>query len=53
MCNTPFNIPGGNPLTEVPWLNPRSPVMLVAPVLVIAELERTAKPDIPASCTVD
>src|SRR5258706_7319402 len=39
----PFTIPGGNALTVVACVTPRSPVTRVAPVLVIEELARTAK----------
>jgi hypothetical protein len=35
--------PGGNPVTAVPGLTPRSPVMTVLPVLVTVLLARTAK----------
>src|SRR3954466_5217452 len=37
-------MPGGNPVTEVPGLTPRSPVTDVAPVLVTVEPARTARP---------
>ena len=37
-------IPGGNPVTALPGLSPRSPpVMVVAPVLVTVEPARTLK----------
>src|SRR5205807_2258841 len=39
----PLTVPGGNPVTAVPGLNPRSPLTLVAPVLVTVEPARTAK----------
>jgi len=52
MCWVPINIPGGNPPIEVPGLSPRSPVILVAPVLVIDEPARTAKLAAPANTTV-
>src|SRR6185503_14417970 len=39
----PFTIPGGNPVTAVPGLNPRSPLTMVPPVLVTVEAPRTAK----------
>ncbi len=42
-CNTPFTIPGGNPVTAVPGLSPRSPVITVRPVLVTVAPARTAK----------
>src|SRR4029077_9074128 len=48
-CAVPLNVPGPpdwtpvNPDIEVPGLTPRSPVTVVAPVLVTAELARTAK----------
>src|SRR5688572_33323589 len=38
----PFTIPGGNPVTAVPGLNPRSPLTVVAPVLVTVEAASTA-----------
>src|SRR5438105_10633063 len=38
----PLTIPGGNPVTAVPGLSPRSPLTLVAPVLVTVEPARTA-----------
>src|ERR1700753_2149326 len=34
---------GGNPVTDVPGLTPRSPLMIDEPVLVTAEPPRTAK----------
>src|ERR1043166_7789212 len=39
----PFTIPGGNPVTAVPGLTPRSPFTVVAPVLVTVEPARTRK----------
>src|SRR5205807_6212713 len=42
-CCDPFTTPGGNPVTAVPGLTPRSPVTIVAPVLVTVEPARTAK----------
>src|ERR1041385_5640373 len=39
----PLTIPGGNPVTAVPGLNPRSPPTVVPPVLVTVEAARTAK----------
>src|ERR1044071_1997425 len=38
----PLTVPGGNPVTAVPGLNPRSPLTVVAPVLVTVEAARTA-----------
>src|SRR2546421_12888875 len=38
----PLTIPGRNPVTAVPGLSPRSPLTLVAPVLVTVEPARTA-----------
>jgi len=46
------HIPGGNPFTEEPGLNPMSPVTDVNPVLVIVEPARTTKEDVLASATV-
>src|SRR5580704_6684170 len=43
MCVVPFNVPGGNPVTELPGDSPRSPVTMVGPVLVIVLPARTAK----------
>src|ERR1041385_3241138 len=34
--------PGGNPVTEVPGLKPKSPLTVVAPVLVTVEAPSTA-----------
>src|ERR1041385_8845320 len=42
MCNVPMRTPGGKPVTEMPGLNPRSPVMLLGPALVTVEAPRTA-----------
>src|ERR1041385_2408158 len=42
MCNVPMRTPGGKPVTEMPGLNPRSPVMLLAPAFVTVEAPRTA-----------
>src|SRR6266567_1028974 len=39
----PFTIPGGNPVTAVPGLKPRSPLTVLPPVLVTVEAARTAK----------
>src|SRR5579872_6934628 len=52
MCSVPFNIPGGNPPTEDPGLRPRLPVIIVAPVLVMDEPAKSAKPDAPAGTTI-
>src|SRR5438552_6653078 len=38
----PLTVPGGNPVTAVPGLTPRSPLTVVAPVLVTVEPARTA-----------
>src|SRR6185369_3640226 len=38
----PLTVPGGNPVTAVPGLNPRSPLTVEAPVLVTVEAARTA-----------
>src|SRR5438093_4553128 len=38
----PLTVPGGNPVTAVPGFSPRSPLTLVAPVLVTVEPARTA-----------
>lgn len=53
ICCDPFNIPGGNPPIEEPGLSPMSPVMLVAPVLVIDDPARTASVAVPPSATED
>jgi hypothetical protein len=42
MCCVPFRIPGGNPPIEEPGLSPMSPVIFVAPVLVIEDPASTA-----------
>src|SRR5213075_443071 len=39
-CIVPMTV--GDPVTDVPGLSPRSPVTVVAPVLVIVEAPRTA-----------
>jgi hypothetical protein len=39
----PFTMPGGNPVTAVPGLTPRSPLMTLGPVLVTVCPARTAK----------
>src|ERR1051326_9110737 len=41
-CTVPLTALGGNPVTAVPGLNPRSPLTVVAPVLVTVEAARTA-----------
>src|SRR5439155_14298005 len=38
----PLTVPGGNPVTAVPGLSPRSPLTVVAPVLLTVEPARTA-----------
>src|ERR1051325_4612973 len=43
MCSVPTRIPGGKPVTEMPGLRPRSPVITLAPALVTVEAARTAK----------
>jgi hypothetical protein len=43
ISTVPRTIPGGNPVTAVPGLSPRSPVTILEPVLVIVEPPRTAK----------
>jgi hypothetical protein len=43
MCCVPLMVPGGKPVTELPGLNPRSPVTTVGPVFVTVEPARTAK----------
>jgi hypothetical protein len=42
MCSVPFTVPGGNPVTDVPGLSPRSPLTVVAPVFVTVEAARIA-----------
>jgi hypothetical protein len=42
-CWRPFTMPGGNPVTEVPGLRPRFPLMTVRPVLVTVVPARTPK----------
>jgi hypothetical protein len=45
LCIVPLNTwPGGKPVTAVPGLTPRSPLMLLGPVLVTVVPARTAKP---------
>jgi len=39
----PFTWPGGNPVTDVPGLSPRSPLIVVGPVFVIVDPASTAK----------
>src|ERR1700722_6426234 len=44
LCIVPLlTMPGGNPVTAVPGLTPRSPLMLLGPVLVTVVPARTAK----------
>jgi hypothetical protein len=43
MCLVPFTMPGGNPVTEVPGLRPRFPLMTVPRVLVTVVPARTPK----------
>src|SRR6476660_8013677 len=43
ICIVPVTIPGGKPVTEVPGLRPRSPLMTVGPVLVTVEAPTTPK----------
>src|SRR6185503_5170136 len=38
----PLTMPGGNPVTAVPGLSPRSPLTMLKPVLVTVEPPRTA-----------
>jgi hypothetical protein len=38
ISSTPFTVPGGNPVTDVPGNSPRFPVTTVGPVFVIVEL---------------
>src|SRR6185369_12312748 len=38
----PLTVPGGKPVTAVPGLSPRSPLIVVGPVLVTVEAARTA-----------
>ncbi len=40
---TPFTVPGGKPVTEVPGLTPTFPVMVLGPVFVTDWPPRTAK----------
>ena len=45
----PVTMPGGNPVTAVPGLTPRSPLMVLGPVLVTVCPARTAKlPAVPS-----
>jgi len=39
----PVTIPGGKPVTALPGETPRSPLILLTPVLVTVEPARTAK----------
>jgi hypothetical protein len=43
LCVAPVTMPGGNPVTAVPGLTPRSPVMTLGPVLVTVVPARTPK----------
>ena len=43
LWSVPLSVPGGNPVTAVPGLTPRSPLMTVGPVLVTVEPASTAK----------
>ena len=44
LCIVPLDtMPGGNPVTAVPGLTPRSPLMVLGPVLVTVVPARTAK----------
>jgi hypothetical protein len=47
----PFKIPGGKPVTAVPGLTPRSPVTVVALVLVTVDPASTANPPADPSAT--
>src|SRR5579872_5385978 len=42
-CVAPLTVPGGKPVTELPGLRPRFPVMTVLPVLVTVVEPNTAK----------
>jgi hypothetical protein len=42
-CMAPFTMPGGNPVTALPGLTPRSPLMTLGPVLVTVVPARTPK----------
>ena len=44
--------PGGNPVTELPGLRPRFPLMIVGPVLVTVEAPKMAKVSAAPSGTV-
>src|ERR1700736_1625550 len=44
--------PGGNPVTELPGLSPRFPLMIVAPVLVTVDEPKMAKVSAAPSGTV-
>src|ERR1700733_7431735 len=39
----PLTCPGGNPVTDVPGLSPRSPLIVVGPVFVTVDAASTAK----------
>jgi len=43
LCCVPRSTPGGKPVTALPGLSPRSPVMVLGPVLVMVDPARTAK----------
>src|SRR6185295_10235475 len=47
MCRVPVKVPGGNPVTEVPGVNPMSPFTTLGPVLVIVLAAKTEKPAAP------
>src|SRR5664279_3733552 len=42
-CWVPISCPGGKPVTAVPGLSPRSPLMVLGPVLVTVDPPSTAK----------
>jgi hypothetical protein len=42
-CTAPFTVPGGNPVIAVPGLTPRSPLIVLGPVLVTVDPASTAK----------
>src|SRR6185436_4860313 len=46
-----MTVPGGNPVTAVPGLSPRSPVTIVRPVFVTVDAARTANDDADPSGT--
>ena len=52
-CVVPLTTPGGKPVTEVPGLRPRSPLITLGPVFVTVEPPKTAKLlDVPRSIEV-